>query len=135
MTDERQDRLDLRPEERRFVERMNAAFEPRPMHAARRMALDARIRERIERSRWSAILWPGLAAAALVVALVWAELPVARSGNGQEPTVARVEPQAPNAWERRLFYGDVSGPTLDENASEALLPPDYAAIESLFFDG
>lgn len=132
MKDERQD---LRPEERRFVERMNAAFEPRPMHAARRAALDARVRERIERSRWSAILWPGLAAASLVVALVWAGLPVGRSGSGPGPTVARVEPQAPNAWERRLFYGDVSGTTLDENASEALLPPEYTAIESLFFDG
>ena len=134
MTHEDRDRPVLSARERRFVGRLEAAFGPAPMTPARRAALDARVERRLARRRWPAAAAPALLLASIAAAFVW---------NGRPPAADRPAPVAeaagaevaPDAWERRLFYSDLSGNALEEDESGVLLPPDYAAIESLFFGG
>jgi hypothetical protein len=133
MKREREDATELGGEDARFVERLRALYAPEPPDAARRAAFDARLRERLERRRWRAALWPALPAAALAAALVWVALPGARAPQRGEPAPVAALSPADTAWEQALFYGDpASVPDASENQE---LPPEYTAIEVAFFDG
>jgi len=136
MTNEPLERPTLADEERRFVERLDAAFAPRPLSAARRAELDARLRSRIERPRWRPMLLAGTTAVAvaLIVGFGLSALrsaPVAPAGIG----VARIDPAAAQAWEQLLLFGDPGETDLDTDDAVGPLPSEYAAIDSLFFGG
>ncbi|MGH0033877.1 MAG: hypothetical protein ACQGVK_02475 [Myxococcota bacterium] len=121
----------LSPPEQRFVDRLNASFAPPPLDPARRAALDARVRERIERRRWPyGVLTAVAATSAAALASLWIGLPP--GGVGPDPgAVARLDV---DPWEQRLFLGDVSETGLDETGPMGSLPPEYAAIDRMFLD-
>ena len=134
MTDEQRDRPSLSPQERRFVNRLNAAYRPLPMTARRRAALDARVRRKLDKPRWHGPLVLGFTVASIVTAFLWVGLPSVVNKTTSDSSVASVDGFLPDAWERRLFYGDVSDITIEEDESGVLLPPEYAAIESIFLE-
>ena len=135
------ERDELTREDARLVETLRAQYAPPPLDAARRAAFDARLRERIERPGWRGALLPAFAAASLAALAVW-WLP--RTPESAPPEqIARVEPAPAPApataaagasdtdWEQVLFYGD---PTRVQRAQQDELPPEFAAIDGLFFD-
>lgn len=127
---EMDEREELGAEDARFVERLRALYAPEPLDAARRAAFDARLRERIERSRWRGALLPALSAAALGALLLWSAAPPAPQREAIPVATAR---SAGAAWEQVLFYGDLTRVQAGDESDE--LPPEYAAIEGVFFDG
>ncbi len=140
MTDDDREREDaLSPEAGRFIEQLKTAYEPRPMSAARRAALDARIQQRIERSPWPGWLGPGALAAAAAVAMVWVAGQRSDIGEGSADATLVANTEAAevpglDGWESQLYLYDAS---VDSAASQGVaqgLPPEYAAIDSLFFD-
>ncbi len=126
----------LTAEERRFVDGLNASYAPRPLSPARRAALDARIRERLE-SRWTlAPFATGVAAVAIAAAaLVWLPWSTTRVEPASEPSLVAVEAAEPDAWEQRLFLDAVLAAAEDLDEEVLPLPADYAAIDTFFFDG
>lgn len=137
MNDEhRRETEDLSADAARFVERLKAAYEPTPMNAARRAALDARVRERIDhppRQRWLA---PAAAFAVVAVAFVFWARTDHRDEPAPAPVVARVEAPDTQSWEAQLYLYDAStGSDAIDGTEDELLPADYAAIDRLFFDG
>lgn len=101
------------------------------MSAARRAALDGRVRERIERPRRHGRLAATLAAtSAIAVASFWIGLPPVRVG--PEPETAGSG--GADTWEQRLFFGDVSETHLGEIEPGGSLPPEYAAIDTMFLE-
>lgn len=165
MADKDQEQSVLSAEERDFVGRLNAGFQPPPLTAARRAALDARVRDRISEPRWSGwTAWmngngastPALVAVSVAAAaLLWVGLPAEQSGPSFAPplgptlsasrnpssgaegsrTVEFVEADGREAWTQRLLFGDPTNDTLEETESGLALPPEYAAIDRLFFEG
>lgn len=170
MADSDQDQPVLSAEERDFVGRLNAGFEPPPLTAARRAALDERVRARISEPRWSRwtewmkTAWmngnggytPALVAVSVAAAaLIWVGFPAEQSGPSFAPplgptlgssrnpssgvevsrTVEFVEADGREAWTQRLLFGDPTNDTLEETESGLALPPEYAAIDRLFFEG
>jgi hypothetical protein len=127
MKTERDDRDELGREDAEWVERMRAHYTPEPLDAARRSAFDLKLRERLERRRWSLPWVPALGAAALAGVLAWNMLPASAP---QATPVAKAS-AANSRWEQALFYGDLSRSSLDDGAE---LPPEYQAIEGAFFD-
>ncbi len=135
MTDENREKTEaLSPDTERFVERLKAAYEPRPMDAVRRAALDARLRERIERPRGPVWLAPAVATAAIALLAVWGLQPGVLEAPGTAPEVARADLPTADGWEAQLYLyeGPLESDSTDE---ETYLPPEYAAIDDLFFDG
>jgi hypothetical protein len=132
MKREREETEMLTGEDARFVERLRALYAPEPRDAAARAAFDARLRERTLRRSWRRALLPAFSAAALAALLCWNALPGTRGGAGGSPAPAATASQAGAAWEQTLFYGDPTRAQTGDESDE--LPPDYAAIEGLFFD-
>jgi hypothetical protein len=134
------ERDELTREDARFLERLRAHYTPEPLSGAERTAFDAKLRERIERSRWRGALLPAFGAASLAALAVWL-VPVTQTPVVPVPApapVARVQtaeaPSSPAAnWEQTLFYGDLTRDAVQDVSAE--LPPEYAAIEGVFFDG
>jgi len=136
---ERPMRADLDDDERHFVERLNAAFAPEPLSATRRAALDERLRSRIERRRWSGMWTAGLTTAAVAATIVGFGLPAIRSAVVAKPGIefVQIDPvgtDASQVWEQQLLFGDPGETTAETEDTAGSLPPEYAAIDSLFFD-
>ena len=74
-------------------------YAPEPMDGARRTAFDARLRERLERRRWSGLWLPAFSAAALAALVVWNALPGVR--RRRPPRRHARRSSAGTAWERR----------------------------------
>lgn len=135
--DDRTESEALSGRDARFLERLNAAYAPRPMNATRRAALDERVREQIERRPWHSQLAPALAAAAvLAFALFWG----LRSGVEEQraPVIQLASVEGPQTvdWEAELYlYDGPVGTTAAGTVDEEFLPAEYAAIDRLFFDG
>ena len=126
------ERDELTRDDARFVEALRAHYTPEPLDGATRAAVDARMRERALRPRWRGVGLPAFAAASVATLALWwlpgtpvSETPV------PAPTVAAVPAAADTDWEQVLFYGDLTRPQQDEQAE---LPPEFAAIDGLFFD-
>ena len=121
---------ELTREDARFVEQLRSLYGPEPLEGARRAAFDARLRERIARTRWPLTLIPAFTAAALAL-VIWNSLPGAPPPTPAPAVTASRESAA--AWEEALFESDpaeVQAVSVHEE-----LPPDYRAIELAFFDG
>jgi hypothetical protein len=131
MKQENTGRDELGREDARFVEQLRAHYAPPPRTAAQRAAFDARLAQRLERRPWLRSLVPALAGASLA-ALLWAALPQLGSNSGDAEVTARV-PGA-TSFERVILYGDPVEATSGAWEDEAL-PPEYAAIDSAFFEG
>ncbi len=126
----------LDPEERHFLSQIDAHYQPAPMTPARRAALDARVRERVERRGLRGRLAPGLVAASVAALAVWIVLPVEEGSvveSGLRVAARDVGAQG-SPWESRLFHGDLGDSALEEAEGEFALPADYAAIASVFID-
>jgi len=112
---------DLTPEDRQLIERIDAAFRPAAMSAARRVAFRAALDERIERRnparRWLA---PALATTAAAAAALWFSQP---------------EPAAPSlaAAESSELYAFIDPDAVSGELSESpsYLPDDYLALALL----
>ena len=144
MPNRRDDRPTLSESESRLVDGFRTHYAPPPMTGARRTAFDARLRERLEgagtsRSWLPSIGVPSAALAGAVAALLWASFPGSRSdpeeGTGATRT-AQVETDT--AWESAILYSELETAALEDtlvDAEEAAaLPPEYAAIHSVFFE-
>jgi hypothetical protein len=125
-----EERVDLAPEEREFVEHLAASFRPAPLAASERAAFDAALAERIARRRVRrrrlALAWiPAAAAAALAGVWLGTGEPLAPSGTSQ-PRSALFPAQA---WEEEVLLLDAA---LDSEAEADLqvLPEEYLAIAS-----
>jgi hypothetical protein len=134
------ERDELTQGDERFLERVREHYTPEPLSGAARTAFEARLRERLERPRWRGAWLPAFAAASLGALALWL-VPVtpARVVPAPAPApLARVEtadvPSGASAnWEQTLFYGDLTRDAAEDASAE--LPPEYAAIEGVFFDG
>jgi hypothetical protein len=126
------ERDELTRDDARFVEALRAHYTPEPLDGAKRTAFDARLRERLERPRWRGVWLPAFAAASVAaLALWWLPGTPAPVTPVPSPAVAAVPAAADSDWEQALFYGDLTRPQQDEQAE---LPPEFAAIDGLFFD-
>ena len=135
MTDDPDERPALSHRDRQFIERLRALTKPQPMTPMRRTALDARVRASLDRRRRLLLLAPAPALIILaVLAIIWIRPLPPVSEPTLEPRLGGLETVAPDGWERRLFYGEVGGTSLERGDFEDQLPPEYAAIEQ-FFDG
>jgi hypothetical protein len=133
MKQEHTGRDELGGEDARFVERLRTHYAPPPRTAAQRAAFDARLAQRLERRSWHWALAPALAGASLAALLTWSALPQAGSNSGDAEVTAR----APGAssFERVILYGDPVETTTSGAWQDEALPPEYAAIDSAFFEG
>ena len=94
------------------------------------------MRQRVEGPRWNLALAPAFAVASVAaLALVWIGLPAPETRPNAAPTVAAAETRPEDGWTQRLLFGDPTNDTLEVNDSEMSLPPEYAAIDNLFFEG
>jgi hypothetical protein len=125
------ERDELTRDDARFVDALRAHYTPEPLDGAKRAAFDARLRERLER-RWRGVWLPAFAAASVAaLALWWLPSTPAPVTPSPAPVVATVPAASDTDWEQVLFYGDLTRPQQDEQAE---LPPEFAAIDGLFFD-
>lgn len=128
------------PEARAFARRLSEAYAPPPLSAAEQARFDAGLEERLERRRRRGGWLPLLAGAASAAALLWVLLP-AGAPEPEETPAPRMADATPAAqWEYDLIYSTdaaLSGePEEEEDAfPEAMLPDEYAAIDSLLLGG
>jgi hypothetical protein len=131
---DRDERDALTPEDARFVERIRSHYAPPPLSPAQRTAFDARLSERLEGRRWRSPLLTTATTLAFALLTVWTVLPWLTRPRDvallPRPVATRSESEA--AFEQALFYGDLTRVKTETRSKE--LPPDYAAIESAFFD-
>ena len=100
------DRPELDRDERAFVDRLNEAFEPPEFSAQRRVAFNAKLEERIERSRRGS--WrPFVAGAAVAAAAAWLAFVGAGDSVVQSPA-PQIAQSPPTAPPRRLRPGKTS---------------------------
>jgi hypothetical protein len=128
------ERDELTRDDARFVEALRAHYAPEPLEGAKRAAFDARLRERVLRPRWRGVWLPAFAAASVAALAVWwlPRTPASEAPAAVARVVAAPAPAATDTdWEQALFYGDLTRPQQDEQAE---LPPEFAAIDGLFFD-
>jgi hypothetical protein len=129
MSPHRDDRPELDPATRDLVARLREGYRRAPLSPNERAAFEGSLRERIERSRRRAGIWPvfgaGLAAAGVAA---WLLL------RGAAPP-APIEPSGvSDAWAARLLYAD---PAEEDDTADLAgdgLPPEYEAIASVFLD-
>jgi hypothetical protein len=132
------ERDELTRDDARFVEALRTHYAPEPLDGPRRTAFDARLRERISRPGWRGALLPGFAAASVAALALWwlpntaqtpvpAPTPIAENAR----TPAAILAAGDTDWEQVLFYGDL---TRVQQDAESELPPEFAAIDGLFFD-
>jgi len=125
-----EERVDLAPEEREFVERLAASFRPAPLAARSRAAFDAALAERIARRRVRR-RWIGLgglpAAAAAALAGVWLVLGDAPAPRTEPETRSALFPA--QAWEEEVLLLDASSEP-EADADLQVLPEEYLAIAS-----
>jgi hypothetical protein len=127
------DRLELSAADQRLIQRMAELYvpEPRPAPALRPAA--ARHPVPAAGSLWTSLV-PGLALAACLVLLL-SGLPALREGrssaSGARAARTAAERAASADWEEHLLFSDV----VSQRVGSGTLPPEYRAIESLFFEG
>jgi hypothetical protein len=125
-----EERVDLAPEEREFVERLAASFRPAPLAGPERAAFDAALAERIARRRvrrrWTGLAWlPAAAAAALAgVWLVRGDAPAPPSAPETRSALFPAQ-----AWEEEVLLLDASFES-EADADLEVLPEEYLAIAS-----
>ncbi len=131
MSDRRDDRQPLSPDDEAFVRSVADLYAARPMTAARRTRFDARLEERIRdgvvrRRPWFA----GIAVAAVALSLLVWRAGIDAPDGGEVERVAGSEPALDEsetvAEEWILAMATASLPETDE-----ALPPDYLAISDL----
>lgn len=134
MTQPRDARPPLDPDEAQFIARLAAHYTPAPLTPTQRVMLDNALWARLQRRRRTK-LRPALATIAagmLVTWLAWSGLftPMPRGG---EPRLRVIEAPSRVPWEYEVIF-----PREFTDASEgddsALLPEDYRVIAQVFLD-
>lgn len=124
-----------------WLARVRDVYEPEPMTPAQRLAFDARLEERIDRTRRRnlivSIAGPVLLAAA--AALIW--IAVAPQAPGPRPATqvaTDTQPTRPaslRAWQHEVIAAADPTESTRVGPSSADLPAEYQALDSLFLAG
>ncbi|MDJ0850856.1 MAG: hypothetical protein QNK04_20995 [Myxococcota bacterium] len=141
MKSDRDDGIELAPDDARFVERLAASYEPEPLTADERVAFTAALEARLEQRRRATRLLPALAGAMAVAVAAWLVVPRA-SDSPAPPGSVETLAAAPDfeaelgagQWGLELLGSDTLLEDEEETAGDPL-PEDYLAIASVFLDG
>ena len=135
MTQPRDEGSQIDHVEEQFVRRLAAHYAPKPLTAARRVALDEALCARLHRQPHLTRLTPALAPVAVAVLLTclsWSGLfmPPAHEGG---PSVNISAMSSTEPWEYELLYSRELTDTAEDDDG-AILPDDYLCIARVFLD-
>jgi hypothetical protein len=120
------DEFPISGDDARFVQKLDALYQPPEATAARRARFQAGLEERIARGRERRPWLLGAAAAAAAAALVLALLPGGETGERAASDAGYVAAELPSAEESLLVLAN--GPLADPDEA---LPEDYQTLASL----